>query len=113
MRRGSRACRCSRMARVVIQGGFQVTVRDETARMLHGGQQRGLRERFGGDDTPSVRDGAPDWGRGPFPRESGIRFTGFFSASSVRDVPSMAVQPASMVTSLEADSGTRSMEPSA
>ena len=36
----------ARMARVVIQGGFQVTVRDETARMLHGGQQRGLRERF-------------------------------------------------------------------
>ena len=28
----------SRMARVVIQGGFQIAVRDETARMLHGGQ---------------------------------------------------------------------------
>ena len=36
----------SRMARVVIQGGFQIAVRDETARMLHGGQQCGLRERF-------------------------------------------------------------------
>lgn len=32
----------SRMARVVIQGGFQIAVRDETARMLHGGQQCGL-----------------------------------------------------------------------
>ena len=68
---------------------------------------------FGGADTPSAREGEPDWGRGPFLRESGIRFTGFFSASSFRDVPSMAVQPASTVTSLDADSGTRSVEPSA
>ena len=68
---------------------------------------------FGGADTPSAREGEPDWERGPFPRESGIRFAGFFSAPSVFDVCSMAVQPASTVTSFDADSGTRSVEPSA
>ena len=68
---------------------------------------------FGGADTPSAREGEPDWGRGPFPSESGIRFMGFLSVSSVFDVCSMAVQPASMVTSLDADNATRSVEPSA
>ena len=99
-------------ARVVIKAAFRSLSATKRLACSMADSNVASVNGFGGADTPSARK-VSRTGRGPFPRESGIRFTGFFSASSFRDVPSIAVQPASTVTSLDADSGTRSVEPSA